>query len=325
MFRSQPTLRVRGDVGLSFIGVGGFVRSVMLPMLKGIKGWSLRGVISKGGISSAHVANRYNAAFAGTDTQTVWKDADTHAVIIATRHNTHAKLAIEALKAGKHVWVEKPLALTVKDVDAVAKAHDKSGRVLMVGFNRRFSPALVPLKEKLAAIGTPKTVLIRVNAGKLEGDNWQSTAEGGGRLLGEVCHFTDLAYWLVGKSPRKVSIEHGAGQDNYTVMLRFDDGSLATVIYSSEGDPAAPKERVEVLAGGAVGLMDNYQQTTWSENGRVQTLYAKPFWRGQEKGHKQALAAFISACKGETEAPIPAEEILTSSRLLLQSGGSTKE
>ncbi|MFZ2586945.1 MAG: bi-domain-containing oxidoreductase [Alphaproteobacteria bacterium] len=351
LLRATPTVRVKGDVGLSFIGTGGFVRSVVLPALKGMKGWSLRGVVSKGGLSAAHVAERYKAAFAGTDMQAVWDDKSTHAVFIGTRHNTHAKLVIEALKHGKHVWVEKPLALTSKDVDAVEKAHAKSGRVLMVGFNRRFSPALLPLKAKLDGIATPKQVIIRVNAGKLEGPNWQSGAEGGGRLLGEVCHFTDMAYWLLSPAAPKgasqgqpmagglsrsegrgakdgisyeassgvvgCDIVRGAGQDNYSISMSFADGSLATVVYSSEGDPAAAKEHVSVLAGGAVGTMDNYQRTTWSENGKVRTLYKKPWYMGQQKGHAQALAAFVAAVRGEGEAPIPAVEVFASSRVLV--------
>ncbi|MCP5404692.1 MAG: bi-domain-containing oxidoreductase [Pseudomonadaceae bacterium] len=315
---ATPTLRVKGAVGISFLGCGGFVRSVVLPALKGLKGWNLQQVVSKGGLSAAHVAKRYGAAAVGTDVAALWKDKATHAVFIGTRHNVHAAQAVDALKAGKHVWVEKPLGLTAAEIDKVEKAHTKSGRVLMVGFNRRFSPALVPLKAKLEGVTSPKHILIRVNAGKLEGDNWQNGAEGGGRLLGEVVHFTDMALWLAGSEVSALEIAHGAGQDNYTISLGFADGSLATVIYSSEGDPAAPKERVEVMAGGASGVMDNYQRTTWSHNGYRQTLYKKPWHKGQEKGHAQALAAWLAAIRGEGEAPISPADIFASSRLLVE-------
>lgn len=315
--RSNPHLRVKGEIGISFIGCGGFVRSVVLPALKNLNGWALRGVVSKGGLSAAHVANRYHAAFTGSEMKEVWKDENTHAVFIGTRHNTHANLTVQALKAGKHVWVEKPLGLTPAEITEVEKAHAKSGRVLMVGFNRRFSPALVPLKAQLAKVTGPKTILIRVNAGKLEGGNWQQGDEGGGRLLGEAVHFTDLAYWLAGCTPTATTVTHGEGQDNHVITLSFADGSLATVIYSSEGDPAAPKERVEVMAGGASGVMDNYQRTVWSDNGRTRTLYKKPWHKGQEKGHPQALAAWLAAIQGHAEAPIPVADILTSSHLLM--------
>ena len=321
---AEPTLKFKaavkphkGRVGVSFVGTGGFVRSVILPALAGIRGWSLQGVVSKGGLSAAHVAEKYRAAFAGTELDAVWVDAATQAVFIGTRHNAHAAQAVAALKAGKHVWVEKPLALTARDVDAVEKAHAKAGTVLMVGFNRRFSPALVPLKKQLEKVGGPKQILIRVNAGRLEGDSWQNGKEGGGRLLGEAVHFTDLAYWLAGAAPDEVVVTRGDGQDNYTITLNFVDGSLATIVYSSEGDPASSKERVEVMAGGVSAVMDNYRRTTWSENGKTKTLYRQSLMSGQQKGHAQALAAWLAAIKGDGSAPIAPDEIFTSSRLLL--------
>jgi predicted dehydrogenase/threonine dehydrogenase-like Zn-dependent dehydrogenase len=317
--KAAPTLRKKGTIGVSFIGTGGFVRSVVLPALQGLRNWSLQGVVSKGGLSAAHVAERYNAAFAGTDLDAIWNDPQTDAVFIGTRHNQHAAQTIAALQAGKHVWVEKPLALTLKDITAIEKAHTGSGRVLMVGFNRRFSPALVPLKAKLDSMTGPKTILVRVNAGKLEGDSWQNGREGGGRLLGEAVHFTDMAYWLAGTEPETTTVQRGAGQDNYTISMTFPDGSLATIIYSSEGDPAAPKERVEVMCGGASGVMDNYMSTVWTQNTKRQTLYKKPWYSGQQKGHKQALAAWLSAIHGQSEPPIPASDLFTSSRLLLES------
>lgn len=308
---------VEGKLGISLIGTGGFARSVMLPALAKMDGWVLRGVVSKGGLSSAHVAEKYAAGFATSDMGDVWKDEATRAVMIMTRHNAHAGQVMDALKAGKDVWVEKPLALNLEDIAKVEAAAAKAGRVLMVGFNRRFSPALTPLQQQLAKVSGPKDVLVRVNAGRLEDGGWQHSDEGGGRLLGEVCHFTDLCVWLVGQKLVSVQAIQSEGQDNYVITLRFDDGSMATVFYTSEGDPGSAKERVEVFGGGGTGIMDNYLATTWSMNGRKRTLYRKPMMGGQEKGHAPALKAWIAACCGARSALPGVAELCDSSRIAL--------
>lgn len=307
----------RPKVGVSLLGVGGFTRGVVLPALQKISGWELRGVVSKGGLSAAHVAEKYKAAWVGNDYRKIWQDEGSDAVMVMTRHNAHAGQVVEALKADKHVWVEKPLALTLADVAAVEKAAKGSERVLMVGFNRRFSPALLPLHKRLSKISGPRQVLVRVNAGRLEEGGWQQSDEGGGRLLGEVCHFTDLAVWLVGKPLEGVRAVQGAGQDDYVLTLTFADGSLATVFYSSEGDSSAAKERVEVYGGGAVGVMDNYMTTTWVQGGRKKTLYKKPMFSGQEKGHAPALAAWLRACMGAGGEVPGVAELCHSSRITL--------
>jgi predicted dehydrogenase/threonine dehydrogenase-like Zn-dependent dehydrogenase len=308
-------------VGISLIGVGGFARSVVLPALKGVPFHRLQGVISKGGLSAAHAAQKYGAAYADTKLERVLTDASTDAVMVLTRHNAHAAQVLAALKAGKHVWVEKPLALTHADITAIESAAQAANTHLMVGFNRRYSPALVPLRHNLARVNGPKHVLVRVNAGRLEEGGWQQSDEGGGRLLGEVCHFTDLALWLIGSPLQSVRAVRGAGQDDYVVTLMCTDGSLATVFYTSEGDPAAPKERVEVFGGGCVGIMENYTRTTWSSHGRTAVLYKKPLLKGQQKGHAQALAAFVAACRGRARKVgsglPPVAELCFSSRIPL--------
>lgn len=314
---------VDGRLGISLIGTGGFARSVILPALAKMDGWILRGVISKGGLSSAHVAEKYQAAFAASDVSDVWKDTSTRAVMVMTRHNAHAAQVMDALKAGKDVWVEKPLALSLDDISRVEQAAAKAGRVLMVGFNRRFSPALVPLQAKLAQVNGPKNVIVRVNAGTLEA-SWQHSDEGGGRLLGEVCHFTDLCVWLVGQKPVSVQAIQSTGQDNYVITLRFEDGSVATVFYTSEGDPGSAKERVEVFGGGGTGIMDNYLSTTWSVGGRKRTLYRKPLLRGQEKGHAPALRAWLAACRGEANVLPALADLCASSRIALWAEESIK-
>jgi predicted dehydrogenase/threonine dehydrogenase-like Zn-dependent dehydrogenase len=311
------------NFGISLLGTGNFARSTLIPALAKNPQVSLRGVISKGGLSAAHVQEKFQAAWAGTQVSAVLEDTATQAVVIATRHNAHAGQVVQALNAGKHVYVEKPLALTFVELGNIERVLAKkiSDCILMVGFNRRFSPALVPLQARISATGGARRVVIRVNAGRVEEGSWQHTEEGGGRLLGEVCHFTDLAVWLLGSGGgnpvENISATRGAGQDEYSINLRFADGSLADILYTSEGDPAAPKERVEVFGGGAYGVMENYSRTTWQQGGRVQVLYRKPFWQGQNKGHAAALAAFMAACRGEATALPSAAELLASSRLIL--------
>lgn len=313
----KPVAKKDGKIGVSMLGVGGYARSVILPALTKMSGAELRGVVSKGGLSAAHVAGKYNAGWAGSEVEAIFKDKGTDGVMVMTRHNAHAAQALAALAAGKSVWIEKPLALTLADIAKVEKAASESGKTVMVGFNRRYSPALVPLRAKLAAVSGPKQVLVRVNAGRLEDGGWQQSDEGGGRLLGEVCHFTDLCVWMVGGKLDSVHATQGAGQDDYVVTLRFSDGSVGTVFYSSEGDSASGKERVEVFGGGAVGIMDNYMRTTWSQSGRKSTLYKKPMMGGQEKGQAPALAAWLKACGGEAAAIPTLEELCQSSRVTL--------
>ena len=313
----KPVDKKDGKVGVSLLGVGGFARSVILPALAKMELAEIRGVISKGGLSSAHVAMKYAAGWAGSDADAIFKDKGTDGVMVMTRHNAHAAQALQALGAGKHVWIEKPLALTLADVAKVEKAAVDSGKALMVGFNRRYSPALIPLKGKLAEVSGPKQVLVRVNAGRLEEGGWQQSDEGGGRLLGEVCHFTDLCVWMVGDRLVSVNAVQGAGQDDYVITLKFADGSIGTVFYTSEGDPSSAKERVEVFGGGGMGVMDNYMRTTWSRNGKKRCLYKKPMMRGQEKGHAPAVQAWLRAIQGDVKAIPGVVELCASSRVTL--------
>lgn len=321
----KPVAKKSGTIGISMLGVGGYARSVILPALAKLQAAELRGVVSKGGLSSAHVAAKYNAGFASSDAEAIFKDTGTDGIMVMTRHNAHAAQAIAALAAGKSVWIEKPMALTLEDIAKVEKAAAGSGKAVMVGFNRRFSPALVPLKAKLAEVSGPKQILVRVNAGRLEDGGWQQSDEGGGRLLGEVCHFTDLCMWMVGEKLSSVAATQGAGQDDYVITMRFEDGSVGTVFYSSEGDSSSGKERVEVFGGGSVGIMDNYMRTTWSRNGRKSTLYKKPMLRGQEKGQAPAMAAWVKACSGDANAIPALADLCNSSRVTLWAAQSIEQ
>jgi 2-desacetyl-2-hydroxyethyl bacteriochlorophyllide A dehydrogenase len=312
---------MKGMLGVSVLGSGGFARSVLIPKLMKNGHVALRGIISKGGLSAAHVQGKFNAAFASSDAKRIFDDKATQAVIIATRHNAHARQVVEALNNGKHVWVEKPLALNAVELKNIegALAKHKTPPILMVGFNRRFAPALLPLKAKLDKAGGAKQVLVRVNPGRVEG--WVQDAEGGGRLLGEVCHFTDVALWLLGdERVEHYSIQRGAGQDDYSISLRTTGGHLATIVYASEGAAAGPKEYVEVFGGGGMGRMENHTRTTWQAGGRLSILYKKRIWKGMDKGHGGALAAWVAACRGgkkSAQSLTPVADLLASSQLIV--------
>lgn len=312
---AKPT---KGQLGVSVLGSGAFARSVLIPKLCKNANVVLRGVISKGGLSAAHVQSKFGAAFATTDVSQIWADKHTQAVIIATRHNAHGKQVVEALLSGKHVWIEKPLALTEKELTTIETTlgKTKTPLVLMVGFNRRFAPALTPLKAKLDKAGGPKQVVVRINAGRVEG--WVQDEEGGGRLLGEVCHFTDVALWLLGdERVEHFTIARGAGQDNYSITLQTEGGHTATVVYTSEGDPAGSKEFIEVFADGATGRMENHNRTTWQQGGCTKTLYKKRFWQATDKGHTAALKAWGEACLGKPNSLPSTATLLASSKLIL--------
>ena len=323
----QPTEIISGQVGLAAIGAGGFTRAVLLPALQKIKGVSLTGIVSKGGTSSGSTGKKFGFGYASSNTDDVFRDEKTNAVMITTRHNTHADLVQQALSADKHVFVEKPLALSYDELEAVKKSHKGSGKVLMVGFNRRFSMLTQQVIRAFKDVSKPRQVLIRVNAGELPADNWQNDSEGGGRILGEVCHFIDLALYLTQAKPTDVITITGQGQDIYNITIRFDNGSTASIVYTSEGDTSFSKERIEVFGGGMVAVIDNFMTVSLTKNGQTKTTKAPglPLIGGQDKGHKAELEAFVKAVTGQGDTPIKPEELFLSTRVTLAAYESIQE
>lgn len=305
------------QVGLSYIGAGGFAKSLLMPATKACETVKHIGVVSKGGLSAKAAADKFNFVYASSSADEVFTDVETHAVIVATRHNTHADLVIKALNAGKHVFVEKPLAMNFAELSKIEAAQKKAGTTqVMVGYNRRFSPHTQKLKTAFSRVDGPKQVIIRANVGQLPDDNWQNDAKtGGGRLVGELCHFLDLAYHLIGKRPKNVFTARSEGQDVFTTVMTFENGHMATIVYTSEGDTAFSKERVEIFGGGMVGVIDNFRKTTLSNNGRVSTLHGGKF-AGTDKGHKVGLTAFIKGCR-DGERVMSADDVFISAALPL--------
>jgi predicted dehydrogenase/threonine dehydrogenase-like Zn-dependent dehydrogenase len=306
-------------VRVGFLGAGNYAQAVLIPAFKAA-GAALRTVASAQGVSSIHAARKYGFANATTDVDQVLNDPEIEAVVIATRHDSHARLAVAALRAGKHVFVEKPLAIDPDQLKSVADAWQEAQvtghRVLTVGFNRRFSTLTLRALELLRAVPEPRAIMITVNAGSIPRGHWtQDAAIGGGRIIGEACHFVDLAICLAGAgvSGHDVSFLDSHSADSAAITLRFDNGSIATINYLANGNRRVPKERVEVYAGGKVLCIDNFRTLT----GYGWTRFSKlGLWR-QDKGQRQCARVFLQAVRSATELPIPAADILQASAATL--------
>ncbi|MDQ3068422.1 MAG: bi-domain-containing oxidoreductase [Acidobacteriota bacterium] len=310
-------------VAIGFIGSGNYATVKLIPAFKAA-GAVLRTVASKGGVSGVHAGRKFSFEQTTTEVDSVFADPALHAVVIATRHDSHADLTCRALAAGKHVFVEKPLALTAADVDRIEAAYEDARRsspapALMVGFNRRFAPQVQKLKSLLSMVAEPKVFIMTVNAGAIPADHWtQDPVIGGGRIIGEACHFVDLLRFLAGRSISEygaVSMGKGAGQavveDKASITLRFEDGSIGTILYAANGHKSFPKERLEVFAGGRILQLNNFRTLTGFGWPGFRKMH---LWR-QDKGQNACAAAFVESVQRGDAAPIPFEELLEVSRV----------
>ena len=297
--------------GVSFIGAGNFTVRLLVPTLQKIGGVRFKNIVSGSGMGSGDAAARFGFESAGTDPEAVFSDKDTDAVFVTTPHDSHADYVCRALESGKHVFVEKPLAINLDELEKVKKTVTESGGkcLLTVGFNRRFSPHTQQLKKWLTGTSGTKSVIITVNAGAIPADHWtQDPQVGGGRIIGEACHFVDLARYLVGvpiAESYATFLGGNAGQqgDSATLQLRFEDESIASIHYLATGNGAFPKERVEVFVDGKVMACDNFRKTTgYGVKGGCST-------KGPDKGHAYCLQAFVDAVKTGGSCPVPLEEI----------------
>lgn len=302
------------ELGVSFIGAGNFARGVLLPIIKRAEKVKLMTVATATGLSAKNTGAQFGFATATTDYQEVLDDTGSPVVFIATRHDSHAGLVAEALRRGKAVFVEKPLATTAEGLREVVQAARESDGLLMVGFNRRFAPLAREVKAKYAARTAPMTIIYRVNAGQVPPEHWtHDQSEGGGRIIGEVCHFVDFVSYLTDALPASVSAaavpaqQRGGYLDDSTVIsLTMTDGSIASIIYTASGDPTVPKEQIEVFCERAVAAIDDFKSGTFvAERKRV-----KLGGGAQDKGHAAEIAAFFEAARGRTTAPIPLESLV---------------
>lgn len=304
----------KGSVRLGVLGAGNFARHTMLPAFKGLRGIDLVGIASASGRQAADLGKRFGFRYASSDEQQILKDKNINAVAVLTRHHLHGGLTLAALKAGKHVFCEKPLALNEKELAAIEKQVNRRGPLLMVGFNRRFAPLTKQLVDFIDHREQPLAAHYRVNAGPLPANHWLlDPAQGGGRLLGEGCHFIDYLTFLVGSVPLSVFTQaltsDAEREENLQVTLRFGDGSLATLTYLSNGDRSLPKERLEVFCGGKVAVLDDYRALDLTYSGRTRGLRGS-----QDKGHRVAWQTFINALRTGGSPPIHYEQIFGGAR-----------
>jgi len=302
-----------GDVGIGFIGAGNFARGVLLPIVARSSKVKLTGVASATGLSSKNTAEQFGFEYSTSDFGEILDDPSTNCVFITTRHDSHAAIAAECLRRGKSVFVEKPLAITKEGLqEVVDSAHSSEGH-LFVGYNRRFSPLALEIKGKLGGRG-PISITYRVNAGSLPEEHWShDPGQGGGRIVGEVCHFIDVVQYLTDALPVKVSAEAvrasaiaGSVDDSCTISVRMSDGSIASIAYYASGDQSLGKERIEVYAGGSVGIIDDFRSGELVRAGKSTKLGGGR----QDKGHAGEIAAFLDAVSGGSGSPFTLKSLV---------------
>ena len=300
------------DVRLGVIGAGNFANATLLPALRKIQGIELAGIASAGGLHAQYAAKKYGFRYACSSAEEIIGDVSINTVAILTRHDTHAELAIQALKAGKNVFVEKPLAINADQLAVIQRQLKRNDNgLLTVGFNRRFAPLAGRLAEFFRGRGEPMHIHYRVNAGYIPANHWtQDPLVGGGRIIGEACHFVDFISFLVGEAPVCVSAQAlpDSGkyrEDNASITLSFPDGSIGVIDYLANGDKSLAKERVEVFCGGKVSTLEDFRRLQTVTGGKRQEVKT-----AQDKGWKDEWAAFAKAIKQGGEPPIPYVQLI---------------
>ena len=310
------------DAVIGVSGAGNYASSVLLPALARTRA-RCKLLASITGTSGARQAKKHGFEALTSDPQAILDDPEINAVVIATRHDSHAGLVLRALEHGKHVFVEKPLAIRSEELQLVKQAYEaaKPTPILMVGFNRRYAPQAAKMKDLLRGSNEQKSVIVTVNAGAIPANHWTQDSEvGGGRIIGEACHFIDLARFLVDARIADVHAvalgkrEGLAYADKASVTLKFADGSFAAIHYLANGHRSFPKERVEVFCGGRILQLDNFRRLTaygWAR------FSGSRVWR-QDKGNAACIAAFVRAVETGGEPPIPVEELFEVSEATLR-------
>jgi predicted dehydrogenase/threonine dehydrogenase-like Zn-dependent dehydrogenase len=300
-----------GDVSVSFIGAGSYAMSHLLPNIpKG--GWiKKKGVMTVSGLSSRTVTEKFDFEYCASDENDILQDESVNTVFVATRHDTHAKYVIQAMKAGKNVFVEKPLCITESEFLSISEfvsREENMKNILMVGFNRRFSPLTKFIKEKITP--GPMSMMYRINAGKLPPDSWIQNKEiGGGRIVGEVCHFVDLLTYINGSLPEKVQafsmLESGDMQDTVTINVKFQNGSIGVISYFANGAKELPKEYLEIYKGGCTAILKDFREAEiiTSDKKLTKKLHF------QDKGQTDMVREFLQAVRNGDLSPISFDEI----------------
>jgi len=306
--KTESSIAEAARVSLGVIGAGNFASAVMLPAIKKYKSTDLVGIVSGSGLNAAHAARKFGFSYASDSIDRIVNDPEINTIAVLTRHNLHSDQVLMGLKAGKHVFVEKPIAINREQLDEIKLELVDGGPLLTAGFNRRFAPLSIELSKILADRNEPLIVHYRVNAGYLPLTHWLHDPEiGGGRIIGEGCHFIDYVTFLVGEPPIYVEV-HGLPdggtyrEDNVVMTFGFPDGSVGTVSYMANGDKAFSKERIEVFCGGRVGVLDDFRKLEIFRDGQRRVIKSR--FR-QDKGHQAEWEAFSKAIVSTGDPPIP--------------------
>jgi predicted dehydrogenase/threonine dehydrogenase-like Zn-dependent dehydrogenase len=318
-FKSYPSSSdSTKESGVSFIGSGNYATSSLMPAFKK-SGAKLINVASAYGVSGMHAGRKFGFEKTTTDNDSIFNEPRTDAIVITTRHNSHADFVIKAVDSGKHVFVEKPLCLKQEELIEIKAVYDKSESkpIIMVGFNRRFSPQIQKIKQLLLGTSGPKSFIFNINAGHIDEDHWtQDYDVGGGRVVGEACHFIDLLRFLA-DSPIlewNQNSMNSNSKDTLSIGLKFEDGSIGTINYFANGPKSLPKERLEIFSQGRALQLDNFRKLkgfSWPGFTKMN------LWK-QDKGQNECASAFLNAIKGKTTSPIPIEEIFEIAKVSIE-------
>lgn len=304
------TPAAKGNLGVALVGAGNLARWAHLPILQKAGGVSMRAIYSANGVRGKSYAVRFGAAYCATDYQQILDDKDVHVVVITSRNKEHAAQAVAALRAGKHVFVEKPMALTEQECKDLVEAEAASGRYLTVGFNRRFAPFYTQLKKHLAGRSSPAVVNCRINSPGISGSYWMADPSIGGAILGEACHFVDLMYWLLESEPLSVAAyslptgkQDPIGENNITATFRFADGSVGALTYCTVGSKTSGGERVEAFAQGIGVSTEDFKRL--SVKGSIARSGKKLF---AEKGYEAQMRGFLDAIRNGNPPPVTSRD-----------------
>jgi predicted dehydrogenase len=321
IFTEAPNnISVKDKAVLGLIGAGSFCRGMHLPNIKKLDDiFHIYSIANRTGNKARSVADQYQAKYSTTSYKELLDDQQINAVIISTRHDTHAKIVCDSLEAGKHVFVEKPLALSPNELSEVIQTYQKQqNQVLMVGYNRRFSSAIQFVKSKISIRNSPIVINYNVNAGMISKDHWLNRSSGGGRNLGEACHMYDVFTYLTGSQYRSIeasSIGSDSGmyswRDNFGVTITFEDGSLCNLIYTSMGGASQAKEEITIFSEGVSYFIDDYSKVFTYQNKSIKQN------KFSGKGHLEELRSFGNSIKHGEKLPIPIWQLEQVSKISL--------
>ena len=328
----RPPAPSSSKLNVGVLGAGNFARMVLLPAIGKCENLHRSVLCSAGGVSAAHTGDKLQFDSVTTDESTVFDNPAIRVVFSLTRHDQHARHVLAAIARKQAIFVEKPLCLSIEELAQIEESLAAAGNaapLIMVGFNRRFSPAAATVKQFFARVDSPLTVSIRFNAGSIPAEDWtQNDDVGGGRIVGEACHGIDLATFLVGSPVVRVYAESVGGtgapavtDDQCFITLRHANGSISNIAYLAGGDKSFPKERIEVFGGGQIAVIDDFRTVSLCSKGKTQTTKL----RSQDKGHAAEIQAFADALAGKAKAPISWQELRSTTLASLLAVRSLRE